>query len=71
MQEILIDTEYIKLQELLKLANLVSSGGEAKLLIQNGMATVNGEVCVQRGKKLVPGDVASLHGHTLKVCHAG
>ena len=57
-----IHTEYIKLEALLKLANAVSSGGEAKLAIQEGEVTVNGEVCTQRGKKLRPGDVAVLGG---------
>ncbi len=57
-----ITTEYIKLEALLKLANVVSSGGEAKLVIQEGEVTVNGEICTQRGKKLRPGDVAVLAG---------
>ena len=51
-----ISTEFIKLESALKLANLVSSGGEAKELIQQGEAKVNGEVCTMRGKKLRPGD---------------
>ena len=59
-----ITTEYIKLEALLKLANVVSSGGEAKLAIQEGEVTVNGEICTQRGKKLRPGDVAVLSGET-------
>ena len=56
MEKISITTEFIKLESLLKLANLVGSGGEAKLLIQEGAAQVNGAVCTQRGKKLRPGD---------------
>ena len=55
-----ITTEYIKLDALLKLANMVSSGGEAKLLIQEGAVTVNGKVCTQRGKKIRPGDLVIL-----------
>ncbi len=55
-----ITTEYIKLDALLKLADAVSSGGEAKVLIQEGIVTVNGSVCTQRGKKLRPGDVVVL-----------
>lgn len=51
-----IDTEYIKLQDAMKLANAVHSGGEAKVLIQEGQVTVNGEACTMRGKKLYPGD---------------
>ena len=61
-QSVPITTEYIKLEALLKLANVVSSGGEAKLVIQEGEVTVNGEICTQRGKKLRPGDVAVLGG---------
>lgn len=60
MKKITITTEYIKLQDLLKLANLVSSGGEAKERIQAGEVSVNGEICTQRGKKLRPGDVARI-----------
>ena len=55
-----IDTEYIKLDSLLKLAGAVSTGGEAKLLIQDGRVAVNGETCTRRGKKLRPGDTAVL-----------
>lgn len=51
-----ITTEFIKLQDALKYANVVYSGGEAKQLIQEGDVSVNGEVCTMRGKKLRPGD---------------
>ena len=51
-----IGTEYIKLESALKLCNAVYSGGEAKALIQDGQAAVNGEICTMRGKKLYPGD---------------
>jgi len=51
-----ISTEYIKLQDAMKFANIVYSGGEAKALIQEGQVLVNGEVCTMRGKKLVGGD---------------
>lgn len=67
MEKISITTEYIKLESLLKLANLVGSGGEAKLLIQEGAAKVNGAVCTQRGKKLRPGDRVSFQGQELEV----
>ena len=53
---VVIHTEYIKLQDAMKLANIVYSGGEAKVLIQEEQVTVNGEVCTMRGKKLYPGD---------------
>ncbi len=51
-----ISTEYIKLQDAMKFANIVYSGGEAKALIQEGQVKVNGEVCTMRGKKLRNGD---------------
>lgn len=54
--QIKIKEDFIKLDSLLKLANLVSSGGEAKMLIQNGKVIVNGEVCTLRGKKIREGD---------------
>ena len=55
MTDITITTEFIKLQDLLKLANLVGTGGEAKIVIQNGDVSVNGEVCTMRGKKIRAG----------------
>ena len=54
--QVSITTEYIKLQDAMKFANIVYSGGEAKTLIQEGEVKVNGEVCTMRGKKLRPGD---------------
>jgi ribosome-associated protein len=54
-----IHTEYIKLQDFLKLANAVESGGMAKTFIQNGEVKVNGEICAMRGKKLRPGDTVT------------
>ena len=64
MQEerIHITTEFIKLDQLLKFANVVATGGEAKLAIQEGDVTVNGEVCTMRGKKIRPGDRVELGG---------
>ena len=67
MEKILIHTEYIKLDSLLKLAGLVETGGEAKLLIQNGQVLVNGEVCAMRGKKLRAGDTVTLEGRTVSI----
>ena len=61
-QTISITTEFIKLEALLKFAGVTDTGGEAKNLIQDGQVKVNGEVCVMRGKKLRPGDVAELPG---------
>ena len=57
-----ISTEFIKLQDALKFANAVPSGGLAKTEIQEGNVLVNGEVCTMRGKKLYPGDRFSFDG---------
>ena len=62
MQKILIHTEFIKLDALLKYAGLCETGGEAKELVQGGAVKVNGEVCTQRGKKLRPGDDVEAEG---------
>ena len=70
MKTITITTEFIKLQGLLKFANLVSSGGEAKERVQAGEVTVNGEVCTMRGKKIRPGDVVAFSGQELTVAYA-
>ena len=59
--------EFIKLGQALKKADLVSSGVEAKIVIQDGQVTVNGEIELQRGKKLHDGDVFSYDGETVKV----
>ena len=59
---IYIDTEFVRLEALLKLADAVPSGGVAKLLIQDGEAMVNGETCTMRGKKLREGDRVSFQG---------
>lgn len=66
-ETVTIHTEFIKLQDFLKFCNAVETGGEAKLLIQDGQALVNGEVCTMRGKKLRPGDRVTLDGRTWKV----
>lgn len=70
MTDITITTEFIKLQDLLKLANLVGTGGEAKIVIQNGGVSVNGEVCTMRGKKIRPGDAVAFDGKELTVSYA-
>ncbi|MBP3672481.1 MAG: RNA-binding S4 domain-containing protein [Oscillospiraceae bacterium] len=59
-----IHTEFIKLQDALKYANVVYSGGEAKQLILDEQVKVNGEVCTMRGKKLHPGDKFEFMGQT-------
>ena len=63
-----IHTEFIKLQDALKYANVVYSGGEAKQLILDEQVTVNGEVCTMRGKKLRPGDRFEFEGMRFLVC---
>lgn len=62
--EIKIHTEFIKLQDLLKFAGAVETGGDAKLIIQEGRVSVNGESCTMRGKKLRPGDKAVIDNET-------
>lgn len=62
-----IQTEFIKLEALLKFAGLVGTGGEAKVRIQEGEVSVNGAVCTMRGKKLRPGDTVTLLGKTVAV----
>ena len=66
-QIIFIDTEFIKLQDLLKFAGLVETGGQAKILIQDGFVTVNGEICTMRGKKIRNGDRVTIDDDILEV----
>ena len=61
---VVIGTEFIKLESAMKLANIIPSGGTAKLVIQEGLVTVNGETCTMRGKKLYPGDTFCYEGVT-------
>ena len=70
MKIITITTEFIKLQDLLKFANLVETGGEAKERIQAGEVTVVGEVCTMLGKKILPGDDVCFHGEHYTVTYA-
>lgn len=70
MKTITITTEYIKLQDLLKFANLVESGGMAKECVQGGQVQVNGAICTMRGKKIRPGDVVAFEGQELTVAYA-
>ncbi len=66
-ETIQITTEFIKLEGLLKFSGIAETGGDAKLMIQEGDVSVNGEVCTQRGKKLRPGDVVTLGDITLTI----
>ena len=65
---VVISGEFIKLQDAMKYANIVYSGGEAKTLILEEQVKVNGEVCTMRGKKLYPGDKFEFMGQTYLVC---
>lgn len=67
METIKIKDDYIKLGQALKLAGLVSSGVDAKFVIQDGLVKVNGEVTLQRGKKLYPNDEVSFENHSFRV----
>lgn len=66
-EHIKIETPFIRLDALLKFAGAVETGGEAKLLIQDGGVKVNGQSCTMRGKKLYPGDRAELDGQIFVV----
>ena len=67
MDSIYIKDEFIKLGQAMKLAGLIDSGLEAKIVIQNGEVKVNGEVDTRRGKKLVAGDIFEYEGNRVKV----
>ena len=67
METIAINTEFIKLDALLKYAALVGTGGEAKMAVAEGLVKVNGEVCTMRGKKIRPGDTVEFDRFTLQV----
>ena len=67
MREFELNGDYIKLDQLLKAASLVSSGGEAKILILSELVKVNGEVVIQRGKKIHKGDVVAYEGEQVKI----
>lgn len=67
VREIGIQTEFIKLDSLLKYAGLCMTGGEAKTLIEEGMVLFNGEACTMRGKKVRPGDQVALGDTLLKI----
>lgn len=67
MEKIAIETEFIKLDALLKFAALVGTGGEAKYVISENMVKINGEVCTQRGRKIHPGDRVEFAGNELLV----
>ncbi|NLG92741.1 MAG: RNA-binding S4 domain-containing protein [Clostridiales bacterium] len=67
-EKIAINTEFIRLDALLKRGGAVDTGGQAKFAVQNGEVKVNGEVCTMRGKKMRPGDKAEFHSVIYEVC---
>lgn len=67
MRKIRITTDFIRLDSLLKLAGMVSTGGQAKVMIAEGLALVNGEVCLMRGKKLRNGDIVEFEGEKVEI----
>lgn len=69
METIAIHTQFIKLQDLLQLAGLAGTGGQAKAMILEGLASVNGEICLQRGRKIRPGDAVSCQGREMTVAY--
>ncbi|NLV49207.1 MAG: RNA-binding S4 domain-containing protein [Clostridiales bacterium] len=66
-KSIFIATDYIKLDSLLKFAGFADSGGGAKVLVQNGDVSVNGEICLMRGKKIHSGDTVETSGVRINV----
>lgn len=62
MQTVTIHTEFIKLQQVLKLAGLIDQGSDVKYYLAEGLVRVNGETATERGKKIRPGDVVALEG---------
>ena len=67
MKTVKIKDEFIKLGQLMKLAGLVDSGVEAKLLIQDGQVKVNGTIDTRRGRKIVAGDIVEYEGNKIQV----
>jgi ribosome-associated protein len=67
MRDVTIDSDMIRLGQFLKLADLIDTGGEAKILIASGDVTVNGEVDTRRGRQLRPGDVVVVQGRSARV----
>lgn len=63
MQEIIIKDDFIKLDQLLKYVGAAQTGGESKHLIASEMVKVNGEIVIQRGKKIRPGDTVEIKDH--------
>lgn len=67
MEKVIIRDDFIKLGQAMKLAGMVGSGVDAKMLIQDGQVEVDGEVEYQRGKKLHEGDVITFNGESVQI----
>lgn len=67
MQTLKLRDDYIKLGQALKAAGLVESGVDAKFAVQDGLVLVNGQIEIQRGKKLVAGDIVEYDGEKIKI----
>lgn len=67
METIIIKDDFIKLGQALKLAGMVGSGVDAKIVIQDGQVKVNGEVDTRRGRKLVEGDMVTFNGESFRI----
>ena len=66
-EKVFIKEDFIRLDSAMKLANLVVTGGHAKIVIQDGEVKVNGEVCTMRGKKLYKGDKVTFDGQGFEI----
>lgn len=71
MKEIFIKDEFIKLDAVLKFAGVVGTGGQAKMVIQDGLVSVNGQICTQRGKKIRNGDTVEFENFKFTVKNEG
>ncbi len=67
MEKIVINEEFIRLDNMMKFAGMCDTGGRAKYLIQNGEVKLNGEVCTMRGKKLRDKDVVEYNGQKVEI----
>lgn len=68
MEKVYFHTDFVKLQQLMKLADVVGQGSDAKALIQEGYVKLNGEVCTMRGKKVYDGDIMEFEGESYLAC---
>ena len=67
ISDIKITSDYIKLDAFLKFAGIAETGGHAKILIQDGLIKIDGEICKIRGKKLYPGNIVEADGQSYQV----